>query len=180
MFDDCAAEAIVEDMIFKCADNVDTSGKEFEGSGVHRFNPARINQGHGNAFIPEKTPSFLCKGEHISEPEKCDIAAMLDYLGLPDLKQFWLRLRLCAGAGSSGIADGNRTLMVVCHCPQHVHKLFFIFWLHMDHVRDVPQIADIKETVVGWPVITRKPRAIHAERHIQILQCNIVNEHIVC
>src|SRR5438132_9673545 len=78
MLDNCTAEPIVEDVIFKCADNVDAPGEEFEGSSVHRFNPSRINQGDRDAFCPEKTRCFLGKGEHISKAEKCDIAAMLD------------------------------------------------------------------------------------------------------
>src|SRR5262249_20216220 len=49
----------------------------------------------------------------------------------------------------------------------------------MDHVRDMSQIADIKETMVGWPVIAGKPRSIHAKRNIQILQRNIMYEHVV-
>src|SRR5262249_40174781 len=96
---------------------------------------------------------LFCERKHISESEKCDVLAMLDDLGLSNLEQFWLWLGLCACAGPPRIPNGNRTLMVVCHPPKHNHKTRFIFPLHMDYVWDMPQTADVEETVMRWSVV---------------------------
>src|SRR5690349_17579418 len=107
----------MENVIFEGTDDVGAPGEEFQGPGVDRFDPTRIDQGDRDAFSLEKVCCLLCEGKHISQAEKCDVATVLDNLRLSDLEQFWLRVRLCSGACSTRIANGNRTLVIVCHSP---------------------------------------------------------------
>ena len=105
--------------------------------------------------------------------------AVLHDFGFADLEQFRRRLRLRAGAGAARVADGDRTRVVVRHRPEHVDEFVFILRLHVDDVGDVAQVADVEEAVVRRAVVAAQAGAIHAERDVQILQRNVVNDHVV-
>ena len=45
VFDDAAAEAVVEDVVFERADDAGAAGEAFDGGGVERFDPARVDEG---------------------------------------------------------------------------------------------------------------------------------------
>ena len=65
------------------------------------------------------------------------------------------------------------------HRPEHVHKLVFILGLHVDDVWHVAQVADIEEAVVRRAVVAAEAGAIHAERDVQVLQRDVVDDHVV-
>ena len=98
---------------------------------------------------------------------------------LPISSSFGAGFRLRAGAGAARVADGDRAGVVVGHRPEHVDELVFILRLHVDDVRDVAQIADVEEAVVRWAVVAAQAGAIHAERDVQILQRDVVDDHVV-
>src|SRR6266480_71736 len=70
---------------------------------------------------------------------------------------------LRAGSGTTGVADGDRTSVVVRHRPEHIDKFIFIFRLHVHPIRDVPQITDIEQAMMGWAVVTTQSSTIHTE-----------------
>ena len=49
----------------------------------------------------------------------------------------------------------------------------------MDDVRDVAEVADVEETVMRRAVVAAQAAAIHAERDVQILQRDVVDDHVV-
>ena len=88
---------------------------------------------------------------------------MLHDFCFSDLEKFGFRFDLRAGSGTSWIADGDRTSIVVRHRPEHVHKFVFVFRLHVHPIRDVAQITDIEQSMVCWAVIAAQSGAVHAE-----------------
>jgi len=62
-----------------------------------------------------------------------------------------------AGPGAARITDRDRAGAVVRDRPEHVDEFVFILRLHVDEVRDVPEIADIEEAVVRRAVVAAEP-----------------------
>ena len=87
----------------------------------------------------------------------------------------WLRAR----AGAARITNRDRAGVVVRHRPKHVDKFIFILRLHVHDVRNVPQIADIEQAVMRRAVVAAQAGAIHAKRDVQVLQRDVVNDHVV-
>ena len=86
MLDDGAAEAVVEHVIFERADNFHAAREKLERPGVHRLDPARIDQGHGDAVFLELPGGFLRHFEHIPKAEDGDVTSVLDNLSLADVE----------------------------------------------------------------------------------------------
>ena len=78
-----------------------------------------------------------------------------------------------------GITDGDWPGVVVGHRPEHVDEFVFILRLHVDEVRDMPEIADIEKAVMRRAVVAAESRAIHAKRDVQVLERDVVNDHVV-
>src|SRR5215469_2242962 len=149
-----APKAIVEDVIFEGTDYIDTPCKELQRAGVYRFDPSRVDQCNRNAFGFQNFCSFLGHGEHISQPEECHIATMLNDFGLAYLQQLRFWFRFSARACPTRVSDRNRTVMIVHHSPKHVDKLLFVLRLHVYHVGYVPEIPNVKKTMVSRTIVT--------------------------
>ena len=49
----------------------------------------------------------------------------------------------------------------------------------MHPIRDVPEITDVEQTVVGRSVVAAQPGAVHAKPHVQFLNGHVVDRHVV-
>ena len=58
------------------------------------------------------------------------------------------------GASTAWISNCNRPRIVVGHGPKHVDELIFVLRLHVNEIRDMPQITNIEETMMGGTVVT--------------------------
>src|SRR4051812_2707429 len=163
MLHDRAAKAIVQNMVLDRADDFDTTREEFQGAGIERLDPARIDQRYGDPLLLEFFRGFLSNLKHVAEPEDGDVPSMLDHLGFSDLEKLWGGFWNGAGAGSAGITDRDRTRIIICDRPKHVDEFIFILRLHVDDVWHVPQIPDIEQAVVGRSVVAAQARAVHAK-----------------
>ena len=61
----------------------------------------------------------------------------------------------------------------------HVHQFVLVLGLHANDVRHATQIGDVEHAMMGWPILRRQSRAIHAEDDRQILQRRVVNDAVV-
>ena len=104
---------------------------------------------------------------------------MLDDLGLADFQQPRRLLGLRAGARAARVADGDRAVVVIGHGPEHVHEFLLVLGLHVDDVRDVPEVADVEKAVVGRAVVAAQSGAVHAEGDIEVLQRHVVDDHVI-
>ena len=68
---------------------------------------------------------------------------------------------------------------MVGHRPEHVDEFVFILRLHVHDVGDVAEVADVEEAVMRRAVVAAQAGAIHAEGDVQILQRDVVNDHVV-
>ena len=104
---------------------------------------------------------------------------MFDDFAFADFEQarrfFWHD----AGADAAWVANGDGAGVVVGHRPQHVAEFVFVFGLHVDEVWDVAEVADVKEAVVRGAVVAAESAAIHTQADGEILQRDIVNDHVV-
>ena len=166
MFHDGATEAVMQDVIFQSANHFHAAGKEFEGARVDRFDPARVDQGHGNTLGLQFAGGFLRHLEHISQAKDGDVPSMLDHFGFADFEQLGLGFRFGAGAGPARVAHGDRSGIIIGHGPKHVDELVFILRLHVHDVRYVAQIPNIEEAVMGRAIVAAQTRPVHAEGHV--------------
>ena len=104
---------------------------------------------------------------------------MAEDFGFSDFKDLGCFLRDDAGSRAAGIPDGDRPLVVIDDCPEHVREFILIFRLHLDQARDRAQIPDIKKPVVRGAVVAGESRPVHAECDVEILQSHVVNDHVV-
>ena len=63
--------------------------------------------------------------------------------------------------------------------PEHVDELVLVLGLHVDEVRDVAEVADVEEAVVGGAVVAAEAAAVHAEADREVLQRDVMNDHVV-
>src|SRR6267143_338733 len=174
-----ASETIVQNMILDRANDVHAAREEFQRAGIERLDPARVDERDGNAFFFQLAGRLLRHFKHISQAENGHFATVLHDLGLADLEELGGLLRNGARAWSAGVTDGDGPGIVVGDRPEHVDKFIFILGLHVNEVRDVPQVADIEKPVMRRTIVSALPRAIHAESDVQILERDIVNDHVV-
>ena len=104
---------------------------------------------------------------------------MAENFSLADFEDARPFFRLRAGADAARIADGDRAGMVVGHRPKHVAEFIFVLRLHVDDSGNLPEVADIEEAVVGRAVVAGKAGAIHAKGDVEVLQRDIMNDHVV-
>ena len=98
MFHHRAAETVVQNMIFDRADDFDAASEKFERAGVHRLDPARIDQRNGNSFLFQFARGFFGNLKHVAQPEDRHVAAVLHDFRLANLEKFRFRfdLRACS------------------------------------------------------------------------------------
>ena len=66
MFHYRAAETVEQHVIFYGAHDFDAAREKFESAGVHRLDPARINERNGNSFFFELARGFFGNFEHVA------------------------------------------------------------------------------------------------------------------
>src|SRR6266487_488723 len=91
----------------------------------------------------------LRAGQH----EDCHVAPMLHNFRFADFEKPRFRFDFCACSRSSWIADGDRTGVVMRHCPEHIDKFIFVLRLHVHPIRDVPQVTDVEQAMVRRAVV---------------------------
>ena len=69
--------------------------------------------------------------------------------------------------------------MVIGHRPKHVAKFILVFGLHVDDSGNRPEVADIEKTMMSRAVVAGEAGAVHAEGDVEVLQRDIVNDHVV-
>ena len=84
-----------------------------------------------------------------------------------------------AGADAARIADGDGAGMVVRHRPEHVAEFVFVLRLHVDDSGNGAQVADVEEAVVRRAVVAGEAGAIHAKRDVEVLQRDVMDDHVV-
>ena len=103
---------------------------------------------------------------------------MAEDLGFSDFKELRLLRRDGARACAAWVADGTWAI-VVDHGPKHVGEFGLVLWLHVKDAGDRSQVGDVEEAVVRGAVIPREAGAVHAEGDIQVLQGDVVNDHVI-
>src|SRR6266404_1558658 len=148
MFHDGAAKTVVQNMIFDRADHFHAAREKFEGAGVHRLYPTRIDERNGNSFFFQLARRFFGNFKHVAEAEDRHIAPVLHDFGLTDLQKFGFRFDFHTRTGAARITDGDWTGIIVGHCPEHVDKLIIVLQLHVHPVRHVSQVTDVEQAVM--------------------------------
>ena len=59
------------------------------------------------------------------------------------------------------------------------HEFVLVLRLHVDDSGDAAEVADVEEAVVRRAVVAAQAAAIHAERDVEILQRDVVDDHVV-
>ena len=62
---------------------------------------------------------------------------------------------------------------------EHVHEHRLVAGGREHHVRQATQIGDVERAVVGGPVVTHQPGAIHGEHDVQLLEAHVVDDLVV-
>ena len=165
-------------MVFHRADDIASAGKKFERGCVEWFDPTGIDHGCRDALLFE---FFRCgQGEfaHVAEGENGGLRAMAEDFGFSDFKESRFLVGACTRTRSTRIPDGGGAFMVG-NRPEHVDEFRLVLRLHLDQARHGPQVGDIEEAMVGRAVVARETGAIHAKRDIQILQSDVMDNHVV-
>ena len=171
-------KSIVENMVFHRADDIASAGKKFERGCVEWFDPTGVDHGGRDALLFE----FFRRGQgefaHVAERKNGGIRAMPEDFGFSDFEEARFLVGACPRAGSTRIPDGGRAFMVG-NRPEHVDEFRLVLRLHLDQARHGSQVGDIEESVVGRSVVARETCAIHAKRDIEILQSDVMDNHVV-
>src|SRR6266536_3488246 len=91
MLHDRAAKAVVQNVIFNRADDVNAASEEFQSAGVHRFDPPWIDKGNGNPFFFQLARGFFCDFKHVAQAEDRHVASVLHHLCLANLEELRFR-----------------------------------------------------------------------------------------
>ena len=178
MLNDGGAEAVVEDMVFHRAEDFATAGEKLDRRGVEGLDPTGVDDCRGDAEFFQ----FLGGGEgefaHVAEREDGRACAVPQNLGFADLEELRFFRWNSSRAGAARVADGGGAF-VVGDRPEHVGELGLVLGLHVDDAGDGSQVADVEEAVVRGAVVAGEASAVHAEGDIEILQRDVVNDHVV-
>src|SRR5206468_3806821 len=87
MFHHGAAKAVVQNMVFNRADDLDAACKKFEGAGVHRLDPARVYERDRDSFFFELARRFFGDFKHVAQSEDRHVTPMLHDLRLTYLEK---------------------------------------------------------------------------------------------
>ena len=174
VFDHSAAEAIVEDVVFKGANHLAAAGAVFEHSSVQRLDEARIDEGHRKSEGFEAGFDVLGHGKHRAEADERDVAALGEDFRLADFEKFPVGRNRRSADGAARVADGGGTGIVGGHRVKHVGEFILVLGLHLDEVRDVAEEADVEQPMMGRAVIAGETAAVHAQPHREVLQRDVV------
>ena len=178
-FDDGKPEAVVEDVVLESADDFGILGVLGNGAGVQRLDPTWVDQGDAVAFGFERVFGFQRDFHHGSQRDEADVGSGLDDFCFANGEEFGLVFDACAGAVATRVADRNGAVLVVGHGPEHVDEFIFILGLHVNEAGNVPEIADVEESVVSRAVVTRKAAAVHAKTDREVLQGHVMKDHVI-
>ena len=117
-------------------------------------------------------------GHHRAERPKLDVGAGLEHLRLAQRKQGRLGLDGLPRGRTARVTDEHRGAGAQRRV-QHVGEFILILGLHQRDVRHAPQVGDVEETVVRRAIARRNAGAVHAERHRQALQADVMDDHVV-
>ena len=183
VFEHGRAEAVGDGVLLKSADDRCGACEELEGPGIEGLDPARVDDGGGDAFVLQKASGFGGHRAEVTEAEDGDKVVtgwcVTDDFRLADLEEFGLCSGGRAGPGPARVTDGDGTRVVMVHRPEHVDELRFIFWRTEDEVGHVSEVADIEESVVCGAIVTREASTIHADGDVQVLQGDVMHDHVV-
>ena len=178
LLDDACTEAVAEYVVFEGADDFHFFGEVFEAGHVERFDPAWIDEGDGEAFGFEFFFGGFSDGEHVAEGNECDIVAVGDDFGLADFEADGFIFGHDAGAVATRVADGNGSVFVAGHGPEHVHELVFVAWLHVYEAGDAAEVGDVEKAVVRGAVVAAEAAAVHAEADGEVLDGHVMHDHV--
>jgi hypothetical protein len=107
VFDDGAAEAVVQNVVFHRADDIDAAREKFDRAGVERLDPARVDDGGGDALRFECLRRLSAISHMPPRPKIATCVPCLTTSALPISRIFGCVLRLRAGARAARVADGD-------------------------------------------------------------------------
>ena len=178
LFDDACAKAVAEDVVFESADDLHLPGETRDAVHVERFDPARIDEGDGEAFGFEFFLGGFGDGEHVAQANEGHVVAVGNDFGLADFEADGLVLGHDARAVATRVADGDWAAFIAGHGPEHVHELVFIARLHVDDAGDATEVGDVEEAMVRGAVITAEAATVHAQAHGQVLDGHVMHDHV--
>ena len=112
-------------------------------------------------------------------PERHDqhVVAAAEQLGLADRQRPDLVVHRDAESLATRVAEGGRALELD-RGSDHVLELVLVLGRHQHDVGQRPQVRDVVEPLVRGPVRADQARAIHRERHVEVLHADVVHDLI--
>src|SRR5438094_10475845 len=104
---------------------------------------------------------------------------MLHNFRFADFEKPRFRFDFCACSRSSWIADGDRTGVVMRHCPEHIDKFIFVLRLHVHAIRDVPQVTAVEQAMVRRAVVAGYSSAAPRGTHVPSFRGHVLNRSVV-
>ena len=178
-FDDPAAEAVMDDVIFEGADDLGVACGTFDGFAVQRLDEAGIDECDGESSLLEQGLRFLGHAEESAEPDESDVRAFADDFRFAELDRIHHSVDRCAVDWAAWVADRRWAGFVVGHPFQHRDELRFIRGGHVDDAGDGSQVADVEESVVSRAVIAGEATTVHAKADWESLERHVMNDHVV-
>src|SRR5258707_12029342 len=105
MFHHRAAKTVVQNVVLNRADHVHAAREKFQGTGVHRFDPAWIDERNGNSFFFKLARRFLGNFKHVAQAEDHHVAPVLHNFRLANLEKFRFRFDFYTWPRPSGLTN---------------------------------------------------------------------------
>ena len=165
-------------MVLHGAEDIAPRGEKLDGRGIEGFDPSSIDDRCRDPEFFEFGGGGEGEFAHVAEGDDRCAGAVAEDFRFADFQKAGLFCGDGPGACAARVADRRRPV-VVGDCPEHIDEFLLVLRLHVDDARHWAEVGDVEESVVGWTVVAGEARAVHAESDIEVLESDVVDNHIV-
>ena len=164
-------------VIFKGDKGGDAASVGLQHFAIDGLDEPRIDDRRGVAVALQLRSQLPGHGGHGAEAENGHVGAVGQHLGFADGQHRRFGLAGNTGHGAARIADGTRPGQLERRL-HHVGQFVLVLGRHQHQAGNAAQVGNVEEPVMGGAVVAGEPGAVHAEKHRQLLQRDVVHDGI--
>lgn len=171
-----AAEPTSHHIIFDGNDAIESFRNIVKHRSIDWFDESHIDDLATDSFAVKNIRSGHGRADHSANSEQRDMFPAPKNLSLAHRDKIKAGLHSSTSAIRPRVAQRYGTPLMPDGSPEHVAQFVFILRAHDHHFRDHPQVGEIKDAMVRWTVGPDDATAVEGKHHVQMLQCNIVDD----
>ncbi len=147
-------------------------------SGIEGLGKTHVDHSCIHAFSSKDFSGLFRDRDHRSICQENHVASFQNKLGLSNWQDLEPRIQRNAKGFPSRVPERNGAGMVKGG-PEQFPQFVLVLRSHECYVRNMPEIGDIENTMMGGTVLPHEAAAIHGEDNGKILKTDVMNDLVI-